>query len=220
MMMAENRQNEQEERDAKSVPEADGMFPEERTGQYPEEHPQPVEGEGCGEESLDFEPPASQAESSYPGDRAPDVVEGEQPPDTEQEDEMSPVEPASHREEGMYAEEVTMEDPEASAQQKSIETVDDALKYIVSWANRGNLRQFYTEASARISSDKGCEVELDGDVLTIYNVHKEGGILGIGAQTIYEPALRLVQDGETVTVSDEPMDPNCVMMLAESLSER
>ena len=213
--MAENRQKEQEEHDEKSVPEADGMFPEERTGQYPEEHPQPVEGEGCGEEVLDFEPPASQAESSYPGDRAPDVVEEEQL-DTEQEDKTSSTEPASEQEEEISSTKLSVDLEDE--QEKSVDTVDEALEYITSWANRGTMKQFYIEVSARLRSDDEHDVELDGNTLVFYNVREEGGILGIGAQTVREPALRLVQEGEMVTVSDDPMDPDCVMAVAEALS--
>lgn len=110
------------------------------------------------------------------------------------------------------------EDLEAEEQTKTIETVDEALEYITSWANRGNMKQFYTEVSARLSSDKEHDVELDGDTLTFYNVRKEGGILGIGGQTVREPALRLAQEGEMITVSDDPMDPDCAMAVAQALS--
>jgi hypothetical protein len=215
MVMPKDRQEEQKERDEKPVPEADGMFPEERTGQFPEEHPQPVEGEGCGEEVLDFEPPASQAESSYPGDRAPDVVEGEQR-DTEQEDEMSATEPTSQQEE--KASSARLSTNLDDEQPKSPETVDEALDYIISLANRGTIKQFYIEVSARLSSDRAHDVALDGNTLIFYNVHEEGGILGIGARSVHEPALQLIQEGQMVIISDEPMDPDCAVAVAQMLA--
>lgn len=107
---------------------------------------------------------------------------------------------------------------EDEQRQRNIQTVDEALEYITSWANRGNMKQFYTEVSARLSTDNEHDVELDGDTLTFYNVRKEGGILGIGGQTVRDPALRLVQEGEMITVSDEPMDPDCAMAVAQALS--
>jgi hypothetical protein len=107
---------------------------------------------------------------------------------------------------------------EPEEQTVTIETVDEALAYITSWANRGNMKQFYTEVSARLSTDNEHDVELDGDAVTFYNVRKEGGILGIGAQTVREPALRLVQEGEMTKISDDPMDPDCAMAVAQALS--
>ncbi len=112
------------------------------------------------------------------------------------------------------------EDLEAEEQTKTIETVDEALVYITSWANRGNMKQFYTVVSARLSTDNEHDVEFDGDTVTFYNVRKEGGILGIGAETVREPALRLVQKGEMARISDDPMDPDCAMAVAQALSRQ
>jgi hypothetical protein len=110
------------------------------------------------------------------------------------------------------------EELEAEEQTVTIETADEALEYITSWANRGNMKQFYTEVSARLSDDNEHDVDLDGDTLTFYNVRQEGGILGIGAETVREPALRLVSEGGMIRISDDPMDPDCALAVAQVLS--
>jgi hypothetical protein len=107
---------------------------------------------------------------------------------------------------------------EDEQRQRSIQTVDEALEYITSWANRGTMRQFHTEVSARLSADHNHDVELDDETLVFYNVRKEGGILGIGGKTVREPVLKLVQDGEMIRAADDPLDPDFALELTRILS--
>jgi hypothetical protein len=106
----------------------------------------------------------------------------------------------------------------AEEEEKVIDTVDDAMRYILGWANRGTMRQFYTMVSAKLSSDTKRDVELTGDTLTFYSVHKEGGILGIGGRAVREPALSLTQKGDMIIAAAGPLDSDFAMSLTGILS--
>ncbi len=98
-----------------------------------------------------------------------------------------------------------------------IETVDDAVQHILSWANRGTMSQFYTMVSAKLSVDTKRDVERAGDTLTFFSVRKEGGFLGIGGRTVREPAMSLTQEEGRVVIA-EPLDTDFVVGLAGILA--
>jgi hypothetical protein len=104
-------------------------------------------------------------------------------------------------------------------EEKIIETVDDALRHILSWANRGTMSQFYTVVSAKLSADAKRDVERVGDTLTFFSVRKKGGFLGIGGRTVRDPALRLTQEGDRIVTADDPLDTDFAMGLARLLPE-
>jgi hypothetical protein len=94
--------------------------------------------------------------------------------------------------------------------------MDDNLLKLRRWASQGTLRQFYTEINARLADDK-YEIELEGDVLTVYSVETQGGFLGIGGRKVREICLRVIANGEAVDIPEETADPEFVEMLAEKL---
>ena len=95
---------------------------------------------------------------------------------------------------------------------------EEQLQEIQAWANRGTLRQFYTEVSAVIPAE-GYRLELQADELVCYRVRKEGGFLGIGARTVKEPVLRFIREDGQIVVADEPVDEEFVRLLASSLTK-
>jgi len=98
-------------------------------------------------------------------------------------------------------------------------TAQGALHKISSWANRGNLRQFYTEMSAKFTKDANHEVVLEGDTLTFFALRKEGGFLGFGGHRSREPVLRLVQVSGRAVVGNEYVDEEFAVELANSLTQ-
>jgi len=96
--------------------------------------------------------------------------------------------------------------------------VEDELQKLKRWSSRGTLSQFYAEVSARASS-AGVESELDGNTITFYRAHKEGGFLGIGGRTIKEPVLQIIRHDDSVEIPDDSIDEEFVLELAKSLRD-
>lgn len=96
--------------------------------------------------------------------------------------------------------------------------MEEELRRIRNWASHGTIRQFYTEVSARVA-ELGYEAEVEGNTLTCYKVHKEGGFLGIGARKIKEVAIKVTREGDEVLVPEESADEEFVRMLAAALTQ-
>ena len=101
-------------------------------------------------------------------------------------------------------------------EEKRTQQLEEDLQEITSWVARGTLVQFVNEVSARIE-DEGYKVQHGGNTLTIYRVEKKGGVLGIFGGTVKEPVLRIVREGDDVTIPDDSVDTRFVRMLASSL---
>ncbi len=94
--------------------------------------------------------------------------------------------------------------------------MDEHLTKLRRWASQGTLRQFYTEINAKLSGDN-YEVELEGDVLTVYSVETKGGFLGIGGRKTRQICLRVIATDDAADIPEETTDPEFVEMLAERL---
>ena len=94
---------------------------------------------------------------------------------------------------------------------------EEDLRKIEGWASHGTLRQFYAEASAKLSKEGGYQVELEGDSLTCYRVRKEGGFLGIGKHEVKEPVLKIIRKGDEIAIPEESADEAFVKQLASLL---
>lgn len=97
--------------------------------------------------------------------------------------------------------------------------MEDELREIEHWANHGTLGQFYNEIIAH-AGDEGYEAEMNGNVVTCYRVHREGGFLGIGGRKEKEIVLKAIdnEDG-TISVPKESADEEFVMLLADRLEQ-
>ncbi len=93
---------------------------------------------------------------------------------------------------------------------------ETTLQKLRRWASHGTLRQFYAELDARLA-DEGYEIELEGDVLTVYSTEKEGGFLGIGGRKTKNICLRVIRNNDTVDIPEETAEPEFVEMLSERL---
>jgi hypothetical protein len=89
-----------------------------------------------------------------------------------------------------------------------VETKEQALNKLLSWANRGTLRQFYMEMAAKLAEDENHDVVMEG----------EGGFLGIGGHEEQEPVLAFYEEGDQILVKDEPMNEAFAIELAQSLA--
>jgi hypothetical protein len=96
--------------------------------------------------------------------------------------------------------------------------MEEELQKIKNWSSRGTLRQFYAEASAKASA-VGFKSQLEGDTITFYRSHKEGGFLGIGARTVKEPVLKIIRHDNTVEIPEDGVDDAFVQELAGSLKQ-
>lgn len=94
--------------------------------------------------------------------------------------------------------------------------MEDELHKIKRWSSRGSLNQFYAEVSAKASA-AGYDSELDGNTITFYRTHKEGGFLGIGARTRKEPVLQIIRHDDSVEIPEGTVDEAFVMELAKTL---
>jgi hypothetical protein len=98
--------------------------------------------------------------------------------------------------------------------------MEEQLQRIRSWARRGTLKQFCTEASARLAVH-GYTAELSGDVATFYRQREEkAGLLGVKKRQIREPVLTLVRHDSRVDIPVEAADPAFVDLLAGVLRDR
>jgi hypothetical protein len=94
--------------------------------------------------------------------------------------------------------------------------MEEDLRKIMLWAGHGTPRQFYYELVARLS-DEGYEVELEGETLTVFKSHREGGFLGIGGRKIKEIFLELDYEGGEVSIDPESANAEVVSYLARAL---
>ncbi|MEA3408562.1 MAG: hypothetical protein U9R48_10885 [Chloroflexota bacterium] len=97
--------------------------------------------------------------------------------------------------------------------------MEEELHEIRNWANHGTLGQFYNEIIARTGGE-GYETEMEGNVVTCYKVHHEGGFLGIGRKTEKEVVLKAIdnEDG-TISIPEESADEEFVTLLATRLKQ-
>ena len=96
--------------------------------------------------------------------------------------------------------------------------MEEELHKIRGWASHGTLKQFYSEVSAKIG-EEGYKAKLEGDTLTIYKTHREGGFLGIGARKIQDAVLVLVGEGANLEIPEESADEEFVRFLADKLKQ-
>lgn len=97
-------------------------------------------------------------------------------------------------------------------------TLEEELEKIENWANRGTLAQFETEAEARLS-DSEYAVERIDDTLRFLRVHKEGGFLGIGGETLEEPVLEITESEGIFVISSEPRNGEFIEFFASQLRQ-
>jgi hypothetical protein len=97
--------------------------------------------------------------------------------------------------------------------------MEDHLNEINSWANRGTLRQFALELTARLSDDSQYEVEMSDNAVRVQRVEKEGGFLGIGGHETKDTVLEVVKEDELTTVRPETADAEFVTYLAGTLEQ-
>ncbi|MFP3896512.1 MAG: hypothetical protein ACLFV5_06725 [Anaerolineales bacterium] len=91
--------------------------------------------------------------------------------------------------------------------------MEEELCQIRNWANHGTLGQFYNEVIAR-AGDEGYEAEMNGNVVTCYEVHYEGGFLGIGGRTEKEIVLKAIQNENGTISIPKSADEEFVKLLA------
>lgn len=83
--------------------------------------------------------------------------------------------------------------------------MEEELRKIRNWASHGTPRQFMTEVTAKVSG-LGLKTELEGDTLTVFDLHREGGFLGIGAKKVRDIKLQLVFGEGDVSIAKDTVD--------------
>ena len=99
-----------------------------------------------------------------------------------------------------------------------VDTLQDDLRAIASWALRSTITQFANQISVKIrDQDHGYQTEREGNTLTFHKVVKTGGFLGFGESESREPVLQVTIEGEDVTFAEDPRDTEFVGMVARAL---
>jgi hypothetical protein len=103
-------------------------------------------------------------------------------------------------------------------QEGKINTLQEALETIASWARRGTQQQFANEMRANLIADEEYRVDTTGNTVVFVEVRQEGGFLGIGGEAVTESLLQVqFQDDGQVVIPSEPMDKEFAIDLAERL---
>jgi CheY-like chemotaxis protein len=95
--------------------------------------------------------------------------------------------------------------------------MDEHTRKITSWANRGTLRQFATELSARLEDEDEYQVQVMDNVLQVHRAGQEGGVLGLGGEDKQELVLEVVDQGSGLAVRELSADQELVAFLADTL---
>ena len=106
----------------------------------------------------------------------------------------------------------------AAREEVHVDTLQEDLHDIASWALRSTITQFANQVAVKIrDQDHGYQTEREGNTLTFYKIIKTGGFLGFGESESREPVLRVTIDGEDVTFAEDPRDTEFVSMVARVL---
>jgi len=90
--------------------------------------------------------------------------------------------------------------------------MEEDLRKIRNWASHGTPRQFLAEVTAKVAG-VGYTAELDGNTLTVFAEHREGGFLGIGAKKIRDTKLQVIFGQDEVSIPDDTADPEFIQHL-------
>jgi hypothetical protein len=91
--------------------------------------------------------------------------------------------------------------------------MEDKLNKLRPVIRRGTLRQFYSDASAKVAP-LGYTAEFDGEFLTFSRVKEEkAGLLGMSKRQVKTKALKLSWPGPVVVFDMETVDPEFVDVL-------
>ncbi|MBN1400920.1 MAG: hypothetical protein JXA74_08775 [Anaerolineae bacterium] len=91
--------------------------------------------------------------------------------------------------------------------------MEDQLDKLRPIIRRGTLKQFTTEASAKIAPH-GYTGEFDGEALTFYRVAQEkAGLFKAGKRQVKTPVLKVSRPGAVVVFDPEVVDPEFVELL-------
>ncbi|NLT74584.1 MAG: hypothetical protein GXX94_10425 [Chloroflexi bacterium] len=97
-----------------------------------------------------------------------------------------------------------------------IHGMDNQLQGLRRWAGRRAMPRLYTELALHLAGE-GYELELEGEVLSIFGLRRPKGPLGRLRRARRECLLRLVRQDDGVSIPEDAADPSFVAELLERL---
>ena len=106
----------------------------------------------------------------------------------------------------------------AAREEVHVDTLQEDLRAIASWALRSTITQFANQVAVKIRDQgHGYQTERDGDTLTFYKIVRTGGFLGFGETESREPVMQITVEGDDVTFAEDPRDTEFASMVARAL---
>jgi hypothetical protein len=110
------------------------------------------------------------------------------------------------------------ESEQTKAQQRQ-QQLEEYLREITSWVGRGTFQQFITEVHTRIAGH-GYRMTRKGNTLTFHKGGLGRRFLALfGVRKARQPLLRVIREGDNVTIPEESVDAEFVHFLATSLEK-